>query len=137
MFRAFSYTTKEQNHCFAPDVTPLYEHFFTTKKPDTISDFRTYPMRKKGLEPSRRCQHQILSLACLPIPALPHFIHNTFVCHEQDIYYQLFLHLSTLFYYFFSQTVTVQPKKDESIIHELAQCIIDLFFGAELLRQTF
>ena len=57
MFRAFSYTTKEQNHCFAPDVTPLYEHFFTTKKPDTISDFRTYPMRKKGLEPSRRCQH--------------------------------------------------------------------------------
>ena len=24
-----------------------------------------------GLEPTRRCQHQILSLACLPIPALP------------------------------------------------------------------
>ncbi len=27
--------------------------------------------------------------------------------------------------------VTVQPKKDKSIIHELARCIIDLFFWAE------
>ena len=25
--------------------------------------------------------------------------------------------------------VTVQPKKDKSIIHELARCIIGLFFG--------
>ena len=29
--------------------------------------------------------------------------------------------------------VTVQPKKDKSIIHELAQCIIDLFFGRNSL----
>ena len=27
--------------------------------------------------------------------------------------------------------VTVQPKKDKSIIHELAQCSIDLLVGAE------
>ena len=31
----------------------------------------------------------------------------------------------------FRFSVTVQHKKDKSIIHELAQCIIDLFFGAE------
>ena len=29
------------------------------------------PMRKMGLEPTRRYRHKILSLACLPIPALP------------------------------------------------------------------
>ena len=29
-------------------------------------------MRKMGLEPTRLYKHKILSLACLPIPALPH-----------------------------------------------------------------
>ena len=29
------------------------------------------PMRKMGLEPTRLYRHKILSLACLPIPALP------------------------------------------------------------------
>ena len=32
-------------------------------------------MREMGLEPTRRFQHQILSLACLPIPALPHVLY--------------------------------------------------------------
>ena len=36
-------------------------------------------------------------------------------------------------FYHMTGIVTVQPPKDKSIIHELAQCIIDLFFGAELL----
>ena len=29
-------------------------------------------MREMGLEPTRAFTHKILSLACLPIPALPH-----------------------------------------------------------------
>ena len=29
-------------------------------------------MREMGLEPTRAYTHKILSLACLPIPALPH-----------------------------------------------------------------
>jgi hypothetical protein len=29
-------------------------------------------MREMGLEPTRSYNHKILSLACLPIPALPH-----------------------------------------------------------------
>lgn len=29
-------------------------------------------MREMGLEPTRPIGHKILSLACLPIPALPH-----------------------------------------------------------------
>ena len=31
-----------------------------------------FQMRKMGLEPTRLYKHKILSLACLPIPALPH-----------------------------------------------------------------
>ena len=46
---------------------------------------------------------------------------------SKSAYFLLFLCLFTLCSYF----VTVQPKKDKSIIHELAQCIIDLFFGTE------
>ena len=37
-----------------------------------------------GLEPTRRIRHKILSLACLPIPALP----------RTNIYYRISVHLS-------------------------------------------
>ena len=33
-----------------------------------------FQMRKMGLEPTRLYKHKILSLACLPIPALPHML---------------------------------------------------------------
>ena len=32
---------------------------------------QAFNLRKMGLEPTRRIRHKILSLACLPIPALP------------------------------------------------------------------
>lgn len=34
-------------------------------------------MREMGLEPTRAYTHKILSLACLPIPALPHLLFNS------------------------------------------------------------
>ena len=38
-----------------------------------------------GLEPTRHCWHKILSLACLPIPALPHdsYFSEFFIPHRR------------------------------------------------------
>lgn len=38
-----------------------------------------------GLEPTRHCWHKILSLACLPIPALPHdsYFSEVFIPHRR------------------------------------------------------
>ena len=52
---------------------------------------------------------------------------------KQDIYYMKVLCLSTLFFNFFIFFVTVQPKKDKSIIHELAHCMLNSLFMAEYL----
>ncbi|WP_418419916.1 hypothetical protein, partial [Butyribacter intestini] len=47
-------------------------------------------------------------------------------------YHSIVLMLCEFFFIIYiAIQVTVQPKKDKSIIHELAQCIIDLFFVAE------
>ena len=53
------------------------------------------------------------------------------ISQRQVVLYTIAVHNASTFFIFFKFYVTVQPKKDKSIIHELAQCIIDLFFGAE------
>ena len=58
-------------------------------------------MRKMGLEPTRHYWHKILSLACLPIPALPH-THDFFIA-RQDIILSLHLVYVNIFSYFFTK----------------------------------
>ena len=51
-----------------------------------LGKFQIYqgPMRKMGLEPTRLYRHKILSLACLPIPALPQLLS---AYHKHGIYF--------------------------------------------------
>ena len=44
-------------------------------------------MREMGLEPTRSYNHKILSLACLPIPALPHNESNSTIFMKNCQYY--------------------------------------------------
>ena len=45
--------------------------FMRNKKEPCLEGFLFSKMREMGLEPTRAYTHKILSLACLPIPALP------------------------------------------------------------------
>ena len=52
----------------------------TIKKAENLNKIKAFCpflcMREMGLEPTRAYTHKILSLACLPIPALPHVIYK-------------------------------------------------------------
>ena len=43
-------------------------------------------MRKMGLEPTRLYRHKILSLACLPIPALPHVTRDQIIITKRVVF---------------------------------------------------
>lgn len=62
---------------YSPNVHASMTAWFIThvnrnEKPQNGNRSEVFVMRKMGLEPTRHCWHKILSLACLPIPALPH-----------------------------------------------------------------
>ncbi len=63
--------------CFFPDYRIIREKssklYFSDKKKANCKCNRLlfFLMREMGLEPTRAYTHKILSLACLPIPALP------------------------------------------------------------------
>ena len=53
----------------------MITHFpYNNERKKTSSSHLRSLLRKMGLEPTRHCWHKILSLACLPIPALPHLL---------------------------------------------------------------
>ena len=53
-------------------------------------------MRKMGLEPTRPCEHKILSLARLPVPTLPHLF-TELKCSASRIIQQTFFVVNTCF----------------------------------------
>ena len=65
-------------------------------------------MREMGLEPTRLYRHKILSLACLPIPALPP---GDFVTHIAksiiSLYHYKSQYLFDNFFIFFKTTILV------------------------------
>ena len=79
------------------EIADYIEAQFGIARADRFQSFK--PMRKMGLEPTRRIRHKILSLACLPIPALPR---------TKSILSHLFHFVNCFFIRLFAQNIVVQ-----------------------------
>ena len=75
-------------------------------RPDTNSK-EFISVREMGLEPTRAYTHKILSLACLPIPALPqHEIYNSIVFFYLAIVFLKFFQVFLFFLFFLQNSKT-------------------------------
>lgn len=84
-------------------------------------------MREMGLEPTRLYKHKILSLACLPIPALPP---GDFVTHIANNIISLYYYESQYLFqkkFFFSK----KPFPLTSLYKRPISAIVKIYYGSQ------
>lgn len=75
-------------------------------------------MREMGLEPTRLYRHKILSLACLPIPALPPFMYFTvYISSTNNILLLLDYNVNRFFVFFYFFSFLFSEILNKSILH--------------------